>query len=206
MNTMDINALLIQWDGYICRVARHYVQQYKQPSTEMDLEDLAQQARIKLWIALEEREITNLKVYIRRIVQSEVVDMIRRRHDTLPLLLNEEGELSRSSSLTSTSEDFQDPASLVERAETIHDYLEMTAAMVCTLPPCQKYVMLCTLKDHVDDLLLLKMVFREQHLEIKDVHWPQETVQCGRLRASLWVSRKKLRAKLQSMRELSPLL
>lgn len=160
-------------------------------------DELAQRVRIKLWLALEKRNITNHKAYIRSIVHSEVVDMIRSKKSMLSLPLDEDGELLHYRFLASSSEEFLDPACVVEEAETMSELLARTAVAVHALPPCQQRAILCTLEDQVDDLALLTTVFREKQLEIGGLPWPVEKTESQRLRASLWVSRKKLRETLK---------
>src|SRR5260221_3673911 len=59
----------------------------------LELDDIAQRVRIKLWQALRQRPIEKPVAYIKRIVHTEFVDMKRQHKPHLPLPVDEEGEL-----------------------------------------------------------------------------------------------------------------
>src|SRR6266568_7822067 len=76
----EIDEILRQNDGYILALAREKVPHHIASPDVLDLEihELAQRSRIKLWRMLQTRQITHVKAYIRYIVHSESMDMIRR--------------------------------------------------------------------------------------------------------------------------------
>src|SRR5256885_16695694 len=91
----EINMILRRNDDYILTLAREKVPRHIASPEVLDLEihELAQRSRIKLWRALQKRHITHLKAYIRRIVHSESMDMVRSYKPDLPLPVDEDGEL-----------------------------------------------------------------------------------------------------------------
>lgn len=91
----EIDGILRQNDEYILAMARKKVPRHIASPEVLDLEiqELAQKSRIKLWKALQQRHITHIEAYIRCIVHSASIDMIRNSKSDLPLPLDEEGEL-----------------------------------------------------------------------------------------------------------------
>src|SRR5579859_5369194 len=57
-----------------------------------DREELAQQSWIKYWRITQEREISYPKTYIRHIVHSEFITMVRKRQRSVPMVISEDGE------------------------------------------------------------------------------------------------------------------
>ncbi len=191
----DVDAILEQIDDYIRMLARRKVPRNVFPPETLDLEidELAQRVRIKLWPALQRAHIENLKAFVSCIVVHEVVNMLRRRKITLPLPVDEDGELLQGRIVTLAGEREEDPCCLLEQEESRAACLASIAAAVSALPSCQRRAMVCTLKDQVDDLLSLVNAFKEKQVEIEGIHWPEEKAAAHRLKASLSASRKKLR-------------
>ena len=92
--TSDSNQLLELLDSYI----RHFVRlsrptfQRAVPTDVLDLEmdELIQQVRIKLWSAMRQQAIRNPKAYIRVIVRNAVLQLLRHSRSVRPLPLNED--------------------------------------------------------------------------------------------------------------------
>src|SRR5579884_1981935 len=190
----DAEEILERHDEYIMSLARKNIPRNIVPSEDMDLEidELAQNSRIKLWLALRKQQITYLKAYIRRILQTETVNMVRQRKLTLPLPIDEDGELYQGNLLVTASEEMQDPLDELEREETIAEYITKTIDDVLKLPSHQQFAMICSLKDQLDDLLLLIEGFKDHNVDIEEVNWPEEKEKIQRIRASLSIARKKL--------------
>src|SRR5437763_9375897 len=95
--TFCIDENLEQYDTYIYALARKSIynthMRIRPNLLEERTDELAQRVRIKLWQALQQRPITNLRAYIRRIVCNEVISMIRQQLRAVPLSLTEEGEM-----------------------------------------------------------------------------------------------------------------
>lgn len=192
----DVDAVLEKHDEYIVALARKNISSTAASSEVLGLEidELAQNARIKLWLALQKRQIKHPKSYIRCIVQTETVDMLRRHKAVLSLLTDEDGELNQGNPLAIPSEGMQDPLYELEREEMIADYIAEAVDDVLKLPACQQYAMICSLKDQLDDVLQLIEAFKDHQVGIEEVNWPEEKEEIRRVRASLSIARKKLRS------------
>src|SRR5947199_6526549 len=104
-----INDILERYDDYILALAHEqYPRHIASPEVlDLEIQELAQRSRIKLWRALQKRHITHLKPYIRLIVRSESIDMVRSYKPYLPLPIDEDGELYQGNVLVTPSEGMQ---------------------------------------------------------------------------------------------------
>jgi DNA-directed RNA polymerase specialized sigma24 family protein len=194
----EINEILSQNDGYILALAREKVPRHIAPPDVLDLEihELAQRSRIKLWRMLQTRHITHIKAYIRCIVYSESMDMIRRYKPNLPLPIDEEGELYQGKVLVALGEGMHDPLFELENKEMAAEYIMYTVDVLRSLPHCQKQVMICSLRDQLDDVLTLTMAFKKFEIDIDTVRWPSKKKEVKNLKASLSTASKNLRSRL----------
>jgi DNA-directed RNA polymerase specialized sigma24 family protein len=192
----EIEEILGQNEDYILALARDKVPRHIASPEVLDLEihELAQRTRIKLWRTLQKSRITHIKAYIRCIVHSASMDMIRGFKPDLPLPLDEEGELYQGNVLLAPGEGMQDPLYELEQKESIAEYITQVVAILHTLPPCQRRVMICSLKDQLDDVSTLAQVCKNFEIDIEAVKWPSKKKEVLNLRASLSITRKKLRA------------
>jgi DNA-directed RNA polymerase specialized sigma24 family protein len=194
-NNIDVNKILEQLDPYIRRLARGSVPRHIAPAETRDLEadDLAQNALIKLWMALQKDVIGNPRAYARRIVHTESVNMVRRYKGTCPLPTNDDGELYLGKVMLMPEEDMQDPANQLEQEDALADCVRHFSQAIQGLPSRQRQAMLSSLNDQVDDALPLINTFKEQKIDIEAGHWPEDKDDKQRLKASLSIGRKKLR-------------
>jgi len=192
----DVDAVLEQYDEYIVALARKNIPHTVAPPEVLDLEidELAQNSRIKFWLTLQKRQITHSKTYIRSIVQNESVNLLRQHKPFLSLPADEDGELYQGDLLVTPSEGMQDPLDELEREEMIADYITKAVDDVLKLPACQQFAMICSLKDQLDDVLLLIEEFKDHQVGIEEINWPEEKEEIQRVRASLSIARKKLRS------------
>src|SRR5580700_2076456 len=92
-NDSSINNMLNQYDGYIFGLAQKAIPQHfgytisDGSELALEIDELAQRSRIKFWHALQKRQITSPKAYIRHIVYSECVDLARQRPPRVQLPL-----------------------------------------------------------------------------------------------------------------------
>lgn len=194
----EAEEILKKHDSYILDLSRKKVpKNIVNPAILADeIEELSQKVRIKFWLALRKKRIKNpqaFKAYIRCIVYTEVIDMVRQHKPTISLPLDEHGELRQGSPLLMSNEGLQDPLYEVEQEETIAEYLKETIEAVLKLPSRQQYAMICSLKDQLDDMLLFVDALRTHKTDLEGVEWPEERTEMQRLRASLTIARKKLR-------------
>ncbi len=160
---------------------------------DLDVDEIAQNARIKLWQALQKDHILNARAYVRRIVYHESINMVRSYKPKQSLLSVNDGEFSGGNMLMSDNEAMRDPAYIVEQAEQLAERAEQAVQAIQTLPPRQQRAIICTLLDNLDDMLPLLAMFKAQKLDIEAAHWPEQKAEMQLLKASLSVSRKKLR-------------
>jgi DNA-directed RNA polymerase specialized sigma24 family protein len=196
----DAEQILKQFDAYIITLARKMIPRKLVPPEVLDLEidELAQKVRIKIWHACQSSPIINPKAYINRVVRNESIDMLRQYRPMPPLPLDDDGELYQGEQLVRQSEEMQDPATVLEGEETLADYILKAVDGILALPPCQEQAIICSLKDQVDDVARLIRAFKERNRDIEGVNWPAEKRDRQRLNASLTVSRQKLRLLKQS--------
>jgi DNA-directed RNA polymerase specialized sigma24 family protein len=191
-----VDEILEQHDTYIVDLARKKLPRNVVRSEMLgdEIDELVQKVRVKLWLALRKKPILNLKAYISCIVYTESIDMVRQYQLTLPLPLNEDGELYQGNVMVTPGEGLQDPEYEVEQEETIGGYMTEAVEAVLKLPPRQQHAMICSLKERIDDVLPLINALRNHAINIEELNWPEEKDELQRLRASLSVARKKLRS------------
>lgn len=191
----DAEELLKQHDAYIVDLARKKVPRniVRPEMLHDEIDELSQRVRFKLWLSLRKKRIKNLRAYIRSVVYTEVINMVRQHQSTLPLPLGEDGELYQGNIIATPSEGMQDPAYEIEQEEAIEDYTKETVEAVVNLPPRQQQAMICSLIDKIDDVLPLIDALRNHAINIEEVNWPEESDELQRLQASLSIARKKLR-------------
>lgn len=163
---------------------------------DLAIDEAVEEALVKLWSALQQNCITNVQAYIRSIIRSVIADMRRKHKPTQPLPVDEEGELYQGNVIATVGEGWHDPADEVEREEFVTNSLTQTVDEVLALPSCQQRAVICSLKDRIDDVLLLVETFRAHKVNIELVNWPGERDERQKSRASLAVARKKLRTSL----------
>ncbi|MBO0796656.1 MAG: sigma-70 family RNA polymerase sigma factor [Ktedonobacteraceae bacterium] len=198
-----IEDVLAQYDSFIVALVREQACQdptlIRAAVRDLEIDDLAQLVRIKLWHALEEKEILYPKAYIRRIVHSEVVDMARRQKKPLQELPeDEEGEIYHGKILVTQSEGMIDPAEVVEEKEQARERMSEVAGIVLNLPKRQQHAMICTLRERIDDTLLLINAFKSHQCDVRQWQWPQMRKEKVLLQASLSYARHTLMQSISS--------
>lgn len=190
----DLNELLEQYDVYIKALAQAKIpRNIVRPEMLADeIDELAQNVRIKLWKTLRKRRVSSYRAYIQCIVYTEVIDMIRRHRSMLSLPLNEDGELNQGNLLFAPTEGMQDPGYEFEQAEELDDSLQDISGAIMQLPPRQQYAMICSLKEQLDNVLPVMDALSDQFTDIEAINWPSEKDEMQRLRTSLSIARKKL--------------
>jgi DNA-directed RNA polymerase specialized sigma24 family protein len=160
---------------------------------DLEVDDLAQNIRIKLWASYQQRPITHPGGYIRTIAHTTAIDMVRRHRPTVSLFEDADGELCPGDRLAAQNEGFQDPAYEIELGEIDTDFLTKLMTAILALPPRQKQAMLYALKDCRDYALPLINALKVYGIDIEAMDWPDEPGEVQLLKASLPFARKKLR-------------
>src|SRR5947209_649124 len=115
-SNIEVNRSLERYYKYILELVRMQVPRGIVPPDELDeeIKDLAETTLIIFWSRLisGQVQITSPKAYIRYIVRSQCVDLIRqlKRKPTLPLPTDQDGELYQGRVLLIPSDGMQDPA------------------------------------------------------------------------------------------------
>src|SRR5579859_5259355 len=122
------------------------------------------------------------------------MDMIRRYRPNLPLPVDEDGELYQGDVLMVPGEEMQDPLYELEQKEMAAEYITQVVDALSSFPPCQQQVMICSLKDQLDDVLPLTQAFKKFKINIETRRWPSKKKEVKNLKASLSAARKKLRS------------
>jgi DNA-directed RNA polymerase specialized sigma24 family protein len=90
----DPEEILEQYNSYIValvgQMARSSSSLVRPEVFDLEVDEVAQQVRIKLWHALTEKHIKHHKAYIRTLVRNEFNDLSRKRKPPLSLLTNED--------------------------------------------------------------------------------------------------------------------
>jgi RNA polymerase sigma factor (sigma-70 family) len=154
--------------------------EYTTPDT-LEVDELVQRVRIKLWKMLEKDQILHPYSYVKRIVYNEFIDMKRQQKRLLALPIEEHDRLE---SLTDPANAFMQR---VENALLLHSI----AQMVASLPPRQRLAMACLLRDYMDDIVPLQTIFKMYGIDVEAAHWPTERAEKRLLLASLSVARQK---------------
>lgn len=188
----SIEELLEQNEQFIILQARELMRRNPQvvhaDVLDLEIDELIQCVRIKFWQVLKEgKQIEYSRAYIRRIVHNEFVDMLRRKKPqrSLPLPVDEEGELYQGNMLIMSSEGMADPAEVVEQQVEAEICVSEIVDAVIHLPERQQRVLVCSLRDRVDNLAQLEDAFEQQHKNVAMLQWPVEKSEKLLLQASL---------------------
>lgn len=192
-----VEEILEQYDGYIKFTALKfvtYIRKYTHADvTDLEIDELVQLTRVKLWQALLQKKIVNLKGYIRRIVHNESVSMGRKRM-LYPLPEDEERELYQGEILVKVGTDMDDPALEMEQKEMAAHYVKHCVCAALSLPECQKRAFLLSLRDRLDDIIMLADTCRLYNVDLATITGPTNAQELHSTRSSISIARRKVRA------------
>ncbi len=185
--------ILRRLDGYIVsqvhRLGCYYSRDIHPAVLDLELDEVIQRVRIKLWQALEKRDIRYPYAYVKLIIQSEFIDMTRRQKPSLSLSIDE--ELTHAE-VEIAARHMADPAETVAQRMDASTCLKEMIQAVLALPPRQQYAMICSLKERVDDLRQLIEAFKAYKMDIQAIQWPAGKAEKQLLHASLVPAKKTL--------------
>jgi DNA-directed RNA polymerase specialized sigma24 family protein len=199
------NAFLLCYDSYIRSLVRKKFPSHLVHPDVLDLEidDLVQKARVKLWFVLEKQPIINPNALITLVVRHVIIDMVRRHRPDLPLYLDAEDEPFPGHLLMSAGEWTQeDPASMFEQEEIDDTMVALIIQAIQSLPFHQRFSVLCTLHEHLDVISQFVPIFKASGIDIEAASWPDDKAALRSLKVSLSVSRKKLHLLLDQQKGL----
>jgi DNA-directed RNA polymerase specialized sigma24 family protein len=192
----QVGDILEQYGPYISILARSYAHQILRAGIiEDEIEDIAQEARLKLWetVIAKRKSISHPKAYIHHIIRNLCVDRTRRAM-LLPLPEDADGELLQGSVLIIPGEGLQDPAHEFEQKEVLTLGCAAMAAEILKLPHVQRCAIVVWLKERRDETsLLLLYNLKKRGLDINAISSPKKADEMLRQRASLLIARRRLR-------------
>lgn len=198
----DANEFLEEQDSYIRSLARKYIAYRRKTihpdALDMEMDDLAQQTRIKVWLAWCKQPLTNPRAYINRVSHNESVTMIRRDKPAGTLPVDDDGELYQGEMVLDSSL-AQDPSEVVEQEETLKGYIVEVVKAVAAMPRCQQRAMLCLLKERIDDSLTLINACRAHNIDIENIDWPTKKSELQSAKSLISASRKQMRDRLKTL-------
>lgn len=197
-----LERVLEQQNSYIvARVAHHaYGNSTVGPSGNrgLDLDDLTQQVRIKLWMALRRRHIEHHRAYIRAIVQNEFNDIPRKPKQPLPLLTDDDGELFMGDLVITEGSRAVNPEEAFIELEGFREMLDFLISCIAEMPPRQRRVLACSVYESFGERLDVIETFRRYSLDCNVYLWPEDEDDKKLLQASHAVARRNLAKKIQS--------
>jgi len=205
--TTNVDAVLAEYDAYLVRQVHNCMRLHpdviRPEVLDLETDELVQRTRIKFWNALQDKKIDYHKTYIKRIVNSEFIDMVRRLkpHYTLELPVDEEGELYQGHMLITPSSGMADPSVEYEGRVVVKERMQQIVDAVLALPARQQRALICDMRDRVDDLAALTRAFKERKANIENWQWPQQKNDRLLLRASLAYARSKVSTHMKDARQ-----
>jgi DNA-directed RNA polymerase specialized sigma24 family protein len=195
------NEFLAEYDSYIQAEARKAFPSRLFPKDMFELEvtELAQIIRIKLWKAYQKRTINNPRAYIRMIAYTSAVDMVRHHQPTISLFTEMNGEPGRCDFELAQNERLRDPAFEIELGEIDRSLLTKLVEAILALPHRQRHAVLYSLKEHHDEVQSLINALKDKGIDIATINWPREKYEVYLLKASLSIARKKLQWLLREL-------
>jgi DNA-directed RNA polymerase specialized sigma24 family protein len=201
---IDIEETLQRFDPYIIAQVRELLRRnphFAHPDVlDLEVDELVQRVRIKFWHVLSARRVEYSRAYIKRIVHSEFIDMLRSKKPqrALPLPVDEEGELYQGDMLVTPGAGMSDPADELENHYTGASCMAIVIDAVLQLSPRQQHAMVCSLRDHVDDPGQFELAFNARqsahkpHIDVSLLRWPAQKSQKRLLQSSLSAARQNL--------------
>src|SRR5579859_7698180 len=186
----DVGELLEQHAAYIMNLAwKNVPRRLIHPDLLRDeVEELAQVIRVKFWKESQRQHIVSPKAYMSRIAYTEAMNMIRALKSILPLVTNQDGEIDQGRLLITQSAEMQDPAEVLEQAESLVERINRFVVKVLALPPREQQAFVWFLKRYITvkqntDLLPLVDVLRERGLDSDLIEWSKNKEEVQRLRS-----------------------
>ena len=200
----SINSLLTHYDAYIYALAQksiphQFARRASDDEFNMEVDELVQRSRIKLWQALQKRQVAFPKAYIRNIVSSECVDLARQHKSYMPLPVDDDGELYQGNILLTVGEDVSDPENILVQKESHAERLkELINIVLYRLTRRQKQAFLYGLREKIDDVDALNETLAEHELRLEDdICMPASRAERRSLQASCSQARRKIAQYMQ---------
>lgn len=191
--------ILVRYNSYIValveKMARRSSNIARTEVLDLEIDEIVQRVRIKLWHALEGKHIEHYQAYIRTMVRNEFNDLSRKRKPPLPLLTDEDGELYMGDgvdAMITESEGMGDPADEFEAGENLDGLMDCAASAVSRLSPRQQRSIGCLLNEQIDARIPLIQAFEKHDIDIEAQVWPEDETDKKLLKASLSAARHRI--------------
>ncbi|GHO44328.1 RNA polymerase sigma factor [Ktedonospora formicarum] len=190
----NVDQFFEKYDAYIKAQAQHRFNKKnsmaKSETYDLDVDDLTQTLRLNCWLALRQRPIENPRAYISRAAHNETVTLARQYKPCQSLPLDDDGEFFQGRVNKTFNTQAPDPAEIVERNEDECCLLEAAIEAILKLPQTQRYAMLSSMKERVENPQDLHRLCRRHNIDLDAIQWPEKPTEVQRMRASLSVARK----------------
>ncbi len=194
--------LIEQLDRYIVtRVTRemtHNPAFAHSPSLDLEIDDVVQQIRIKLWYAVQKQVLRSPRAYIARMISTTLVDLLRSREPTFRLFLDEEGEPYAGYPFIEPGEGMDDPEYEVSQEATLRELLVEILHHLQTFPLRQQVALLGALRERIDDLESLDSLLQRMGFPQTAFTKPEDIMPRHQLKPSLSAARRRLAQELSS--------
>lgn len=181
-----VNDVLVAHDLYITTLTEKL-------GPQAHAEEIAQVVRMKFATALVAKDIRDIHAYLKSMVRHEWSSFFRSRK-LVSSLIFVEGELQHGYWLNGqrVSEGFGDPQIALDEAASFYQRLGQLVRTIIRLPPTQKRVAICVLRDRVDYPLLFAEGFKHYGVDISKYQWPTNPKEKQTLLASYFPVQHKL--------------
>ena len=197
--SLDVDKILEDVDSEIIRLAGIKVPRnaIRPEIVPFEIDDLAQDTRIKLWRELNKGHVRNPRAYAYCITGTLTIDRVRKFTKVSFFPLDTVDVLAQEEVTTGATYRMQDPAIMYEEKEAVEMLVEAIAKGLSLLPPQQQHAALCMFKKKAIIMQPLLDAFLKYGLDIEAVYWPETREEQQRIRASYLVARRKLKEYLQ---------
>lgn len=193
-----IEEILVWCDPYIRIYALKYVPRNvcHCDTIDLDIDEIAQITRIKLWHMLQTQTIENPKAYAKRISFNEGVNMVRGSDGSLPLQMSEDGELIQGC-LVGRGEAKNNPETLLEEQEETDELITIVADALSGMGKCQRQqqATISRLKEQWDDFPRLAAILKSRNID-SEVKYAEDGYERQKLQSCYSPAKRKLAEKL----------
>lgn len=159
-------------------------------------EEVAQLVRLKLATALETKDVHDINAYLKAMIRNEWASFFRNQKRKLVLspLVFTDGELQHGYWLSGLrlNDGSGDPQVILDEAAGFYWRLGQVVRAIIHLPPTQKRVAICVLRDRIDYPHLLTEAFKHYGVDCSQYQWPVDPKEKQTLQASYTPVRQKL--------------
>lgn len=191
-----IEEILEFCDPYIRRLALKKVPRNvcRRDTLDLDVDELAQKIRIKLWEMLQKQAIVNPRAYTNYIAFHQAVNMVRNYDGCLSLQISEDGEIAKGC-LVGRREEINNPEVMLEGQEILDELITEVADTIAEMHLHQQQATICRLKEKMDDFSRLAAALKTRNID-SGVEYSKESVARQKLQSSYPPAKRKLATRL----------